>query len=131
VNSRRGKTRVVLEEGKVQLTSPKEMLVMKPGDLADVSKETNAIRVRSVNTSDYMGWKSNRLIFKGSTLGEIGVLLEDNFGYAVTFEEDELRRQEFTGAAAADDIDGLLNTLSEVFGLTIEQKEKTITIKRN
>ena len=131
VNSRRGKTRVVLEEGKVQLTTSNDKVVMKPGDLADVSSVTKAIRVRPVNANDYMGWKNNRLIFRGTTLGDIAVLLEDNFGYTVAFEDDELRQQEFTGAASADDIAGLLGTLSQVFGLSIEQNAKVIVIKRN
>jgi transmembrane sensor len=130
VNSRRGKTQVVLAEGKVQLTTSKEMVVMKPGDLADVSSQTKAIRVRTVDVNDYTAWRSNRIVFKGSSLEDIGLWLEDSFGYTVIFEADELRQREFTGAAAADDIEGLLTTLSEVFELSIEKNEKTITIKR-
>lgn len=131
VNSRRGKTRVVLEEGKVQLSTSHEVVVMKPGDLADVSGSSRDIHMKSVNAGDYVSWKSSKLVFRGSTLEEIAQQLEDNFGYTVQFQNPDLRQKEFTGGASTDDVEGLLKNLSEVFALSIDQHGKTIIIKEN
>ncbi|MBL0744713.1 FecR family protein [Chryseolinea lacunae] len=129
VNSRRGKTRVVLEEGKVQLSTSHDVVVMKPGDLADVSESSRDIKMKSVNAGDYVSWKSNKLVFRALPLEEIALQLEDNFGYMVEFQNVEIQKKEFTGAASSDDIDGFLKNLSEVFGLSIDQHGKTIYIK--
>lgn len=128
VSSRRGASRVVLQEGKVRISTPDDSTVMKPGDLVDVSTFAKGIVKKSVNPDDYTSWKSNRLTFLRVSLGEIAMLLEDNFGYSVKFEDRKIKDNMFTGSASSEDIDGLLNTLSKVFEIKIEQRGKDLFI---
>lgn len=135
VNSRRGTTKVILEEGKVRLDIDTEnqkpqSLIMKPGDLVEVAGNTNAISRTVVNTSDYLSWRNNRIEFIGSSLEEIGLWLEDNYGYEVVFEEEELKNRKFTGSSSSDDLSELFQKLVKVFDLEITQNGTKIILRK-
>lgn len=136
VNTRGGKSQVVLEEGKVQLAihddqKENEQLVMQPGDLVEVSKKTKEVMRRKVEASNYSSWRQNKLVFVGTSLEEIATLLKDNYDYDVRFQNDEVAQLLFTGSARVDDPQELLHILGKVFGLTIRQEGRSVLIERN
>lgn len=102
VNSRRGNTKVILEEGKVKLNmvsdKQKKDLIMVPGEYVEFTKKGGLTR-KTVDANSYLEWRNNRLIFVGTTLHEIGQMLEDNYGYEVIFESDSIKYQKFTGSS--------------------------------
>lgn len=134
VNSRRGKTRVVLEEGKVKLnlrSADNTPFIMKPGELVEFSQTDRVPKRKTVDPDNYLSWRNDRLIFVSTSLLEIAHLLEDNYGYRVTFEAEEMADRKFTGSASTDDVQGLLKKLSMVFGLDIRQDNKSLRIQYN
>lgn len=133
VNTRGGKSQVVLEEGKVKLAIPdsnEEQMVMQPGDLVEVSK-TKQVARRKVEVSNYSSWRLNKLIFVATSLGEIAQLLEDNYGYQVTFQDEALKELLFSGSAAVDQPEELLEKLRMVFELKIKQEGRQLNIEKN
>jgi ferric-dicitrate binding protein FerR (iron transport regulator) len=131
VNNRRGKSQIVLEEGKVKLAVPNQIspIVMKPGEMVEVSKADNKMKKRTVDTGSYSSWRINKLTFVSTSLEEIAQLLEDNYGYKVTFGAEELKRLEFTGSAPVDDPGELLQKLVKVFDLTITHDGQQLKIQ--
>lgn len=132
VNSRRGKTRVVLQEGKVKLdlnSVNKTPVIMRPGELVEFSDKDNTAVRKTVNAGNYSAWKNNRLIFSSTTLLEIGQLLEDNYGYKVVFENEEIAKRKFTGSSSSENLQELFQKLSLVFNLTIQRDANTLTIQ--
>jgi transmembrane sensor len=127
VNTRRGTSRVVLEEGKVMLDIPdgdkSSQLIMLPGEFVEVSGETKKIEKKKVEVGNYSSWRLNKLMFIGTSLEEIARLLEDNYGYRVEFKNDSLKRLLFTGSAAVDNPRELIEKLNKVFDLNIQQEE--------
>src|SRR5688572_28246450 len=96
VNSRRGKTRVMLEEGKVKLdlkSAFTKQVIMKPGELVEYSEKDKAPTRKTVDPTNYLSWKNNRLVFTSTSLLEIAHLLEDNYGYKVAFEDPEISKR--------------------------------------
>jgi ferric-dicitrate binding protein FerR (iron transport regulator) len=134
VNSRRGKTKVILEEGKVKLDMNRSLvqdpLFMKPGDFVEVSKKSKSINRRSVDPDEFLAWRNNRLEFNSTSLQEIGNLIEDNYGYKVVFADENLNQRKFTGTSSADDLQELTEKLSKLFELKITQDGNVITIER-
>lgn len=133
VNSRRGKSKVVLEEGKVKLDIPagkdgkkNAAMFMQPGDLVEVSKETRKVEKKKVEVDNYSSWRQNKLVFVSMSLEEIAAMLEDNYGYEVSFEDEALKDLRFTGSASVDNLQELLQKLSKVFGLRIRQEGKKL-----
>jgi transmembrane sensor len=134
VNSRRGMTKVILEEGKVKLDMNRSQvhdpLVMKPGDFVEVSKKSNSVKRKSVDPDEYLSWRNNMLEFNSTSLKEIANLIEDNYGYQVVFRDQQLAERKFTGSSSSDDLQELTQKLSKLFDLKITQEGNVITIDR-
>lgn len=133
VNTRRGKSRVVLEEGKVKLGIPQgeknSELIMEPGELVEVAAATRQIERKRVDVSNYSSWRMNKLFFVGTSLGEIAQLLEDNYGYRVQFHDESLKQRQFTGSSSVDDPAELIKKLNKVFGLNIRHHGNDLVIQ--
>jgi transmembrane sensor len=125
VNTRRGTSKVVLEEGKVKLDIPYDNspeVVMEPGELVEVSSGTREFERKKVDVSNYSSWRMNKLVFVGTPLAEIAQLFEDNYGFKVEFKDVTLENQLFTGSASVDDPHELIGKLNLIFGLNIQQR---------
>ena len=130
VNSRRGKSKVALEEGKVKLDIAREgkkiEVIMKPGELVEVSKEAQQFEKKIVEVSNYSSWRSNKLVFVSTSLIEIAQLLEDNYGFTVEFRDENLKGERFTGSASVDNLDELIDKLNKVFGLNVQRQGNSL-----
>lgn len=133
VNSRRGTSQVVLEEGKVKLniahTQPEAAIEMKPGEMVAVNAQTHQVDKKEVTVDTYVAWKNNRLTFVSTSLQDIARLLEDNYGYQVVFAEDSLKQKLFTGSSSVDNLQELLQKLNHIFNLDIKQDGKKLIIQ--
>lgn len=132
VNNRRGRTVVVLNSGKVQLKTTRPgvaPLIMKPGELAQLSEDEGKFVVENIDPEMYTGWRTNQLIFQGNTLREIFEILEDHYGYELVTGDSVLLNKKFKGSFPADRPDILLSALSETFDVKFNQKHKRITIE--
>lgn len=133
VNSRRGNTKVVLDEGKVRLNledeRPEQELIMEPGDLIAYSGDNKNLTREVVNPEDYISWRNNKLTFIATPFSEIAQLLEDNYGLKVVFRTPDLKNKKFTGSTAADNVNELLEKLSLLFDLRIIKKKNQIIIE--
>ncbi len=134
VNSRRGQTKVILTEGKVRLNMMSDKnqtnLVMAPGEYVAYSKKGELTR-KTMDANNYLEWRNNRLIFVGTSLQEIAQMLEDNYGYEVTFQSDSIKNRKFTGSSSAVEIEELLEKLSRVYDLKVEKNGNKVTLKQN
>lgn len=133
VNSRRGNTKVILKEGKVilhKLNGDAEKLVMVPGEYVEFGKD-GELKRKMVDADNYLEWRNNRLIFVGTSLREIGQLLEDNYGYEVVFGDTSIQEREFTGSSSAVDIEELFEKLSRIYDLDVEKNGNKVIVNRN
>jgi len=128
VNNRRGKTEVVLTEGKVKLNDGDNHrdLVMQPGDYVEYSDQQPAFSRKKVDPSVYSSWKNNRLIFTDTPLGEVAQRLEDNYGLQVVFQDPSLQELAFTGNFPANDLSFFLQVLSRSLDITVTRNGNQI-----
>jgi ferric-dicitrate binding protein FerR (iron transport regulator) len=132
VNSRRGKTRVVLQEGKVKLdldSSKEPALLMKPGELVEFTEQKDVTVKKQVEAANYTAWRNNQLLFSSTSLREIAQMLEDNYGYKVQFTDPDLAERHFTGTSSSENLNELFEKLSIVFGMEIKQGSDTIIMR--
>jgi len=129
VNSRRGKTRVVLQEGKVKLDMSGAPMVMTPGELVEFAGSHETTVKKKVDTDNYSAWKNNRLVFSRTSLLELTQVLEDNYGYKVVLDDRGLADRKFTGTCSSENLDELFEKLSIVFELDIRKSANVITIQ--
>ena len=106
-------------------------LEMTPGDQVVYKDAAIDPERRKIQTAEVAAWRENLLIFRRTSLDEIGELLADNYGLKVIFKDEQLSRQYFTGTVPSDDIDRLLATLSRAFDLHIERRDRTVIIQND
>ncbi len=133
VKNRRKQTVVTLNEGAIQLKSSKILKNMKmtAGETVLFSQEKGIVGKHKQDTKLYSSWKDEELFFENTSLSDIATLLEDNYGYKVTFEDKASKHKAFTGTSPTNDINILLTKLSITHDLTITTNEKSIMIKKN
>jgi transmembrane sensor len=131
VNTRRSSTKVVLNTGKVKLKDGliEGEILMDPGEYIELSGPNKQITKKVVNPELFSSWRKNQLVFKATPLLEIAEVLEDNYGLKITFEEEEIKTYQFTGAVSTEskeNIKLLLFTISEAFNLEIKSEKNLL-----
>jgi transmembrane sensor len=134
VNDRRGRTRVMLQRGSVQLklniVQPGRQLMMKPEDMVEVSAEKEQIIRRKVNPELYASWTHNKLILNNTPLYEIAAVLEDTFGYNVVFKDPDQANRLIRGVLPLNDVDILLEAIANSLDLKVTKDKKDVIFER-
>jgi len=135
VNNRRNNTHVVLQSGKVKVgfykPSTQPNIFMQPGEYVGYNADNNGIVRKVVDSKLYTSWINNQLAFHKTTLKDIALLLEDNYGYQIIFKDESLAQNKFTGTIPGNDLSLLFTALSKLYNLQITQNQKQIVIASN
>lgn len=121
VKTRRGKTEVMLQEGKVRLDlvkdEGKETMTLEPGELATLA-DSELMKVK-IKPNVYASWKDHKLFFDQTPLRDIALILEDTYGIRVVFETDEIASRKLSGEIASDDAEDILRAIQETLDVNI------------
>ena len=130
INNRRGKTEVMLAEGKVKLVSKdQKALIMKPGEQVSISEENGFYQKKVVKPEKYISWRHNKLVFENTPLAEVAQIIQDYYGIKVIIENSRLVSRQFTGTLPNNDLDVILLALSTAYKIEIEQQGDRIILK--
>ncbi|GAA4453596.1 hypothetical protein GCM10023189_18890 [Nibrella saemangeumensis] len=127
VATRRKKTQVVLQEGKVKLQLDRQPdIVMRPGDLVEASAGQQTIRHTRVNADRYIAWRANQLIFDDEPLRTIIQRMQDLYGLQISVTDSSLLDERFTGVTPTDQPDLLVRLLAETFKCQVTRQGNDI-----
>lgn len=133
VSRRSDKTRVVLNEGRVQVNARTEdkqaSMVMHPGELVEFSSRRESLFKKHVNPEIYSSWKNKKLIFDNTSMQEVAEMIESTYGLQVHFTDSLLADRKLSGVLPTDNIDMLLLTLSKTFNIDMEKTNNQLLIK--
>ena len=133
VQNRRGKTEVVLDEGKIKLiskigeTTKIKSTLMKPGELVSFTPRDTTFNIKTVKTEKYNAWQNNKLAFEDATLSEVAKALEDYYGVKIVISNQNLNNRQLTGTLPNDDLSIVMKSLSVSHNLEIIQTKNQIT----
>ena len=131
VLSRRGETQVGLSSGKVMLALPAEKnpnVDMQPGDWVAFSQQEERLEKNQLAPATYTAWRNHQLRFDGHSLSEVRTVLEDYYGYQVTFSTQALANRTFSGEFPTDRTDLLLTAIEAALEVTIRKHGNEISI---
>lgn len=135
VSDRYAKTKVVLKEGAVTLKLNNERgeaknreIVMQVGEMVEFSKKENKLIKQKVNAERYASWKENKLIFEDTPMQEIALLIQENYGLEVSFEDESLAKRKITGTIPSQNLQILLSSLETIFDVKITQKNEKLIL---
>jgi transmembrane sensor len=124
--SRPSQHQVMLEEGKVAVSTPTEQLLMQPNEL--VVWQKNGLQKITVSAQEHTAWLRNQLVFRAVPLIEVAQKLEELYGLSVEVSP-EIRQKQFTAILPANDPEVVLEALKTTFGLKMTKNQKKIQLK--
>ena len=135
VYARDTKTEVVLEEGVVLVgidsaydqTSPS--LRMQPGE--KVTYQQKKLSQQLVKPDDYTSWRERRLKFEEVPLYQVTQVMEETYGVEVTFTDQDVAAQLFTGTVPSSNLDVLLDALTGIYQLQIDRQGDQLIFSKN
>ncbi|MDR1623829.1 MAG: DUF4974 domain-containing protein [Tannerellaceae bacterium] len=102
---------IVLNTGKIQLTTPKEKIEMAPDERVLYNKTTQRATREKVNADDYTGWRQNRLRFENESLETIMQTISRMHNIDIVFESPHLTEMRFTGTIDNTSIKSVLEAI--------------------
>jgi len=112
---------VALLEGVVALSIPKyPKIKMNPGELVRVDG-TNFYDRSTADVDAFSAWRFQRMVFKESTIAKVIQRLQDEFDWTVNVADQALLKRKITATIPKNDPELLLEALSEIYDLQIEQ----------
>ena len=122
-----------LVEGKVCIrTNSLTKAILNPGEQGIVTKESNEITVKQVDTRLYTSWVKGMFVFRSLSLEEIMKTLERWYNVEVTFENDELKQRRFTGNLKRnEEINHHLDVISLTTNVEFEISGEKILVKKS
>jgi len=120
--------RTTLLEGKVQVTSGQQHIILKPGEQSLFDGEK--IHISSASVASNTAWKDNLFIFQSQPLGSIMQKIARWYQAEVVFENRELAQIRFTGSISKNqEIDQVLNLLEMTDKIKFVIEQQTIYVK--
>ncbi|SDK98916.1 ferric-dicitrate binding protein FerR, regulates iron transport through sigma-19 [Catalinimonas alkaloidigena] len=127
VAAREARTRVVLESGKVRLTTPQEVMLMQPGELVDY---TDRLVKERIDPRAYTAWTDDELILDNKTIAEIAEILEETYGLQVTIADTSVANLRLSGSLEMDSADAILQALALAYHLDITHRQNQVLIRK-
>jgi transmembrane sensor len=134
ISKRGADTKVVLNSGKIKfnLTSgydtADKSLIMKPGDMVEYRSDHKTLTKKVVDPDIYSSWKSFRLAFDKTSLREVMNIIHETYGLKIIVKDPALLDMKVSGSAPSQNIDKLIEGLSEIFELDLIRHGDTIIV---
>lgn len=120
VNSRRQKTRVVLQDGSVRVSSPRDSqktlaMLQESGDFVESDGAYNDLVVGHVDHSLYTAWQDRKLIFENVLVTEVVQSINEFYGVTIHCKDSSILERSFSGTLPNDNLDIVLRSLSNIY----------------
>lgn len=135
VTKRDKNARVVLNSGKIDfhmdnLKAGNDVVAMKPGDLIEYQDKNQSYTKQQVDPASYSSWKNNRIIFNKTKIVDVLQNLQYTYGLKVKVEDEKMLNMLVSGSAPTNNIQSLVDALSETFNVNFTLKGDSILLKK-
>lgn len=133
VNTKKKKTDVFLEEGSIWLSLKNGVnKKMIPGNYVSYSSNKNEILedINVFNPTIKTSWKDGSLLFENLTLERAMEKIEESYGYAIVFKDEESKGTLITGAVPITNIDICIKAIEKSVDVIIIKKDNSLIISK-
>ncbi|TXD53494.1 MULTISPECIES: FecR family protein [unclassified Polaribacter] len=133
VNTKKKKTAVFLEEGKVWLKLKNGVdKKMIPGNYVSYSAKKNEILedITIFNPTLKTSWKDGSLFFDNLSLEKAMEKIEESYGYAIVFKDETSKKTVITGAVPITNIDICIQAIEKSVDVKIIKKDSSLIISK-
>ena len=117
-----GKMEVILASGQVAIyydNNETEKVILEPGEKADISINNQIISKEINDDPNYLAWKTKRLVFENTSLGEVTGMLCKVYCVKIKITNPELSQCRLTATFDNQTIGSVLNVIGETLNLRI------------
>ncbi len=100
-----------------------EVLSLEPGTLGVL--EQNRLKEEKSIDMNYLSWKTRKLVFRQTRLGEVAGVLNRTYGKNIRFDNKMLEDCLFTGTFDQQPVDSVMKVIQIAFNLEMEQDKNT------
>lgn len=132
ITVQKDRSRVVLQEGRVEVSTKKQMnstghISVEKGEKLEFN--TNGIIKRcSVNSTFYTSWATGSMNFNKTTLRELAAFIEQRFDVGVQVADSDIGDIRIDGGIYFESLGELVRSVSEVTKVPVHQSEDRRTI---
>jgi len=121
-----------LFEGSVKMQTPRDELIIQPGELATWRKNQQTADVRQVpNIANKLAWNNNQLIFDDERLDDLARTLERWYNVQITIINADLKNYRYTGKFVYNEtIHQVLKVISMTTTIKYKIEDDMITISK-
>jgi ferric-dicitrate binding protein FerR (iron transport regulator) len=105
-------------------------LVMLPGDYVEYAGQKLLTKKKLARPHKAATWTVREITFTDPSLNDIMETLQDNYGYAVNVEDQELMSLKIEGEISVTSVQELLSLVSSTLGIHLEESGNEIIISR-
>ena len=132
VFARKRGARVILNKGQVRFKYQQgatcKEVTMKPGELVTFDPQ-NRIALKKVRPLQRRPtWNEKRFVFDETPLQEVAYLLEENYGLQVKIKGQDLADRMLMGSFRADNVDQLLQSISELLDINVVRQGNRVQL---
>jgi ferric-dicitrate binding protein FerR (iron transport regulator) len=117
---------VYVASGSVQFHQARkdnEVLSLEPGTLGVL--EQNRLEEEKSIDMNYLSWKTRKLTFRQTRMGEVANILNRTYGKNIRFDNEILEDCLFTGTFDQQPVDSVMKVIQIAFNLDMEQEKNT------
>lgn len=111
---------VVLADGKVNVASEKENMIIQPNTCINYDKRGGRMTKQPVEAINYCEWMNGYIYFNNERFEEIAKMITRNYGVTVNILSKSLKEEKFTGTIYQTDIKNVLGILTAASGAKYE-----------
>jgi ferric-dicitrate binding protein FerR (iron transport regulator) len=106
--------------------SDDEVLNLDPGNMGVL--EQNRLEEEKSVDINYLAWKTRKLSFQQTPLGEVADVLDRTYGINIRFDNEKLEDCLFTTTFDQQPVDTVMKVIQFAFGLELEQERNTFIL---
>ena len=117
---------VYVESGNVQFYQSgdtEKIIDLESGNMGVL--EDNIIKMEVNRDENYLSWKTRKLAFRQSNLGEVAEVLNRTYKKEILFENDELEKCLFTGTFDGQPVDSVVRVIQLAFNLDVDRNRNS------
>lgn len=117
---------VYVTSGSVQFHKARkddEVLSLEPGTMGVL--EQNRLEEEKTIDMNYLSWKTRKLAFRQTRLGEVAGVLNRTYGKNIRFDNEMLEDCLFTGTFDQQPVDSVMKVIQIAFNLDMDQDKNT------
>ena len=131
-NQDKDRLEVYVASGSVQFHKSRQedkVLSLEPGTLGVL--EQNRLEEEKTIDMNYLSWKTRKLAFRQTPLGEVAGVLNRTYGKDIRFDNERLEDCLFTGTFVQQPVDSVMKVIQMAFNLDMEQDKNTFIFSGN